>query len=549
MTELEKAISSLREATVDLVEEVNRLKETILEVHEDNYVSSYRPVPPTIKDIVMLKVDEYRESLKKDGKDQDQYFLLDLLIQRFKREPKRFPRWLQYMIVHFSGMRYASAHGSWADPKDLYISLMTAGVENELREMGDAAIAEVCRKKIEQYEPTGLVVSDLNHEPSGLSKSDDPEMKAKIVQHLGHMRSEEPYWRRRGLFNLRLDEENFEVESMTTQDVLEALEDLREKAKIPDWMWKEITTLTDLRLKEAQDDKWDKLTPEEQQEKNTVQWAKYREIMNKWKQDHLTGWREEHDRSNELIVSRAVCNEVAEHILHLRGYKGPAGLSSAADWFMKAADKAKDLRAKNGAGRDAAYFVKPKGLKDYRPGTAILWLKYRNDPPPQWNVVKPFTVDKDKLLPDHYLNSGRWTYKDSGLVRSGTFPNEKGIMIRKTQYLFWVHIATVAEVAQTAEGDVVLTYETSLPYEDRRLSCVGVFKRALHNLLFDGGEDTYNGSFVGFVPDNAAHIPEEDLDEMLNWANVLLKPRPKTKGTPPKTTKSKTKARSKQKSG
>src|SRR6185503_580951 len=100
MTGLEKVLNSLRDATVKLVEEINKLKETILEVHEDNYVSSYRPVPPTIKDLVMLKVDEYRESLKQDGRDQDQYFLLDLLIQRFKREPKRFPRWLQYMIVH-----------------------------------------------------------------------------------------------------------------------------------------------------------------------------------------------------------------------------------------------------------------------------------------------------------------------------------------------------------------------------------------------------------------------------------------------------------------
>ena len=545
MTELDKVLSSLRDATIKLVEEINKLKETILEVHEDNYVSSYRPVPPTIKDLVMLKVDEYRESLKQDGKDQDQYFLLDLLIQRFKREPERFPRWLQYMIIHFSGMRYASAHGSWADPKDLYISLMTTGVENELRAMGDAAIQEFCRKKIEEYKPTQSAAFDLKHEPSAFARSDKPDVKAKIAGHLEHMKSDEPYWRRRGLFNLRLDEENYELESMTTQAVLEALEDLREQAKIPDWMWKEITALTDLRLKEARDDKWDKLTPEQQQEKSSVEWAKYRDILNKWKQDHLTGWREEHDRSNELVVSRAVCNEVAEHILHLRGYKGPAGLSSAADWFMNAADKMKEKRAKHGAGSDAAYFVKPKKIEDYRPGTAILWLKYRNDPPPQWNVVKPFTIGKDKLLPDHYLTSGRWTYKDSGLFRSGTFPNEKGIMIRKAQYLFWVHIATVAEVAETAEGPVVLTYETSLPYEDRRLACVGVFKRALHNLLFDGGEDTYNGSFVGFVPDNPAGIPDEDLDEMLNWDHVLLKTPLKTKRTQTKTKKT----RSKQKSG
>lgn len=297
-------------------------------------------------------------------------------------------------------------------------------------------------------------------------------------------------------------------------------------------MWKEISALTDLRRTEAKDENWEELTSEEQAEKSNAKWTKYREVMKKWKEDHLTGWREEHDRSNELIVSRAVCNEVAEHILHLRGHKGPAGLSSAADWFMNAAKKDEKLFMQNGGGDNVAYFVKPKKKEDapyYRPGAIILWLKYRNDPPPLWNVVKPFTIGKDKLLPDYYLNSGRWAYKDNGLIRSGTFPNDKVMMIKKTQYLFWVHIATVAEVAETAEGTVALTYETSLPYEDRRLSCVGVFKRALHNLLLDGGEDAYNGSYIGYAPDNLAGIPNEDLDEMLNWDHILLKPRKKPK--------------------
>jgi len=178
-----------------------------------------------------------------------------------------------------------------------------------------------------------------------------------------------------------------------------------------------------------------------------------------------------------------------------------------------------------------SYFVKPKKIEDYRPGAAILWLKYRNDTPPQWNIVKPFkTDDGDRTLPDHYINGGRWSYKDKdGLVRSRSVENAKGMMIKRTEYLFWVHIATVADVAETAEGRLILTYETSLPYEDRRRSCVGVFKRLEHNLLFDGGEDTYNGSFIGYVPDNPLDIPAEDLDEMLNWDHVLLKARSRPK--------------------
>jgi hypothetical protein len=542
MTELQQDLTGLKKDAVELEDEVNKLKERILDVHEDNYLSQYRPIPPTLKDIIMLKLDEYRASLMKDGKDKDQYFLLDLLIKRFKAEPQRFPRWLQYMIVHFSGMRYASAHGSWANPKDLYLNLYVSlpmkTISDNLDKLDDFAIAELRQRKIAEYTGEPIPETDLDHELPKFAKAEDAESRKKIEAHLKLLNKGESDAWRQGLLNLSLDEECYE---MTEQQALEALEDLREKGEIPDWMWKEISVVTQLRLTEAKDENWDKLTPDEQAQKNDAKWAKYRESVKEWKQKHLTGWREEHDRYNELIVSRAVCNEVAEHILHLRGHNGPAGLSSAQDWFINAAKKDEKLFKQNGAGKDVAYFVKPK--KDdqapyyrprdtYRAGAAILWLKYRNDPPPLWNVVKPFeTADGDALLPDEYLKSGRWTYKDNGLVRSGTFPNDKGMMIKRTQYLFWVHIATVAEVVPVeGEGTIVLTYETNLPYEDRRHACVGVFKRYLSDLLFDGREDAYNGAFLGYAPDNPAGIPTGDLDEMLNWDHVLLKTQNKRKG-------------------
>ena len=530
---IQSAIASLKKATAGWEREIQELNERVLEVTEENYISEYRPVPPTMKDIIEMKLDEYRETvLKVEGQDRDQHQLLALLIERFKKEPGRYPRWLQYMIVHFSGMRYASSHGSWADPKDLYLSLRIAAINKDLSaaELDDFAVEEMCRQKVAAYTGELRPETDADHEVPALANAEDEESKQRIEGHLALLQREDPYSRRRGLLNLLLDEEDHEIQSMTEQDALEALEDLRAKQDIPDWMWKELSALTQLRLTEAKDDKWDKLTPEEQAAKNSAQWSKYREMMNKWKQDHLTGWREEHDRSNELIVSRAVCNEVAENILHLRGHHGPAGLSSAQDWFLNAAKKAEKLLAQEGPANGAAYFVKPKKKEDvqyYRPGAGILWLKYRNDEPPLWNVVKPFvTVGGDKLLPDTYLNGGRWSYKNGGLDRSRTFKNDKGLTVKSTQYLYWVHIATVAEVAEAAEGEtIVLTYETNLPYEDRRLSCVGVFKRYLHNLLYDGGEDTYNASYVGYVPDNPPEIPDKDLDEMLDWDHILLKPK------------------------
>jgi hypothetical protein len=110
--------------------------------------------------------------------------------------------------------------------------------------------------------------------------------------------------------------------------------------------------------------------------------VKYREIMNKWKQDHLTGWRKEHEHNAELVVSRAVCNEVAEFIQHLRGHKGGAGLASKPDWY-----RGEEAKARGSTNPDKAYYIKPRKAEDYRVGASILWVRYRNDPPPMWNEV------------------------------------------------------------------------------------------------------------------------------------------------------------------
>ena len=80
----------------------------------------------------------------------------------------------------------------------------------------------------------------------------------------------------------------------------------------------------------------------------------------------------------------------------------------------------------------------------------------------------------------------------------------------------------MAEIAETADGMVALTFQTALPYDDPRLSAVGVFKHDIGNLMWDGGEETYNGSFVGYLPEG--QVPASDLDEMLDWNHILLKP-------------------------
>ncbi|HLO14026.1 MAG TPA: hypothetical protein VK206_04295, partial [Anaerolineales bacterium] len=120
---------------------------------EMEFLTNYKPsTPVTVRDIVRLKAEEFARSL--DAKDQ--YQLLADIRQRFEKEPKRFPYWLQYMVVHFSGMRYASAHGSWADPKDLLVELRLGDVQKEQLALSDAEVDAKCREKVTQYEVSGV---------------------------------------------------------------------------------------------------------------------------------------------------------------------------------------------------------------------------------------------------------------------------------------------------------------------------------------------------------------------------------------------------------
>ena len=84
-----------------------------------------------------------------------------------------------------------------------------------------------------------------------------------------------------------------------------------------------------------------------------------------------------------------------------------------------------------------------------------------------------------------------------------------------------MHEATVAEVAETADGPVVLTFETALPYDDPRRSTIGIFKRSARDLRYFVTGRSFNGVFVGYVPEE--NLPEDDLREMLDWNKFLRK--------------------------
>jgi hypothetical protein len=485
----------------------------ILLVTDEKRLVQYLPDPfqkVSVKDIVQLKLDEYKACLA----PMDHYQLLQLVVDKFQSQPDRYPKWLQYMVIHFSGMRYASAHGSWADPKDLLANLRILSIDKDVKGQDDDEVEAFCQEKLECYEPSGTASNGTVGSRPMLSHASDPEWKDRLAQHIKRLKRaleiNSPAYQRNALIDLRTDESNYEIDLMQPAQVYDEL--MSYKDDLPDWMWKEIVKLTDLRVNEVNDKDWEKpATPQPAYSKRD---AELRQVLNDWKNKYVTGWREEHDRSDKLIVTRAVCNEVAEHIQHLRGNSPDGGLRAKPKWYQR-----------NESTNPQAYFVKPKSADDFKPGASILWLRFVPKEPNAWQVADPITTKKGGygVLPPSFPNSS-WSYNRSGLIsRTRMVPGEKGAPVRVTQWLRWMHEATVVEVAETAEGMVVLTFETALPSDDPRLSSIGVFKHyLLGDLLSDRDEDNYYPDFVGYVPEG--NVQTENLQDMLDWKKILLKP-------------------------
>jgi len=294
---------------------------------------------------------------------------------------------------------------------------------------------------------------------------------------------------------------------------------------LPAWAWKWIVMLTSLRVRHVTSAGWETFTPAE----DKIRFADpLYALFSKWASDNIGMWRPEHGRTQEILVTRAVCNETAEHVQHIRGHLPPGGLTDNAARYVKlAAEKA-----------PGAYFVHPTQAGHYTQGASIFWLRYVNSQPSVWQIPKS-TQDANGvgLAPSpsprkgsHSQDKGGrniapvaapWAYQGGGLTRSRTTIDAQKKRVTQNQWLRWIHEATVIEVMDTADGTYVYTFETSLPDDFRGTSCLGVFRNSLRWNLDDGAEDNYNRSFVGYAPENEA--PLQNMRPLMDWNRIILK--------------------------
>jgi len=427
-----------------------------------------------------------------EAKSQDE--LLALILERFEAEPLRFPKWLQYMVIHFSGMRYQSAHGSWADPKVLLESMQVEELKEkiqksplaELDRLYSQAKAELAQKK--NASPDPRAARQLESQIASLGHT--LNRQTALISHLSTQIAEK-------------------LKTQTNQQVLNELK--ARKSRFPEWAWKEIVSRTELRLETREED-WENLTPAERQERWKAENQHWRQIMDAWGRRDITEWRQQHSLTLSLVVTRAVCNEVAEHIQHLRGVKPAAGLAAKPNYYLT--HQRKDL------GR--AYFKRPASSADLKQGASILFLGWVDREPNAWQIARPI-AGVDLLGSDgRPAKVGRWNaseqsepwnYSTQGevMIRTarikvpragGTGPKFETRFLK--EWLRWTHEATVVEVARLADGDYVLTFETGQ---------IGLNLRSLGRML------NHWDIFVGYVP--PGEVKPANLDDMLEGDKIL----------------------------
>jgi hypothetical protein len=508
-----------------------RLENAASATESDQLLGLIDPALVTVKDVVREQVEDFRAAWSQKNHKE----LLEAVVETFMENPQRYPLWLQYMVIHFSGMRYQSAHGSWADPKGLLLSLRMRFIDQELRRLSsDSLLAQaeqrlLCYRSARSRSTILDGAGDEEYNLPALALTDDKAWLSKIDYHLKVLDPAHYYHKFKALIDLRIDEEEYEIEQLSDQQVLDELRELKDV--LPKWMWDEIVRVTELRLTEVVDANWEQLTAEDIEARNQRQMGAYRAILNKWKAENLTGWREEHDATNRLIVSRAVCNEVAEHIQHIRGLTPPGGLTAKPEWYRrKEKDVIKAASMPAGQARplpaERPFLVKPRSAADFKVGASILWIQWVHKMPNPWQIARPMTLNSgEQLLAEQRDALNQIRNAGSHYERHVTIRDKDAhgnpIERSSVQFLRWLHEATVVEVAETADGPTVLTFETALPTDDKRQATIGVFKRLAIDLRHQAAPSWLVGTFVGYMP--AGDSPYQALEDMLNWNRILLR--------------------------
>lgn len=342
-----------------------------------------------------------------------------------------FPDWMQYAIIHFSGMRYASAHGTWEEnPQELLFILKDIEIdhavdENANKVRGEALLEmsskeaqkifsfEAVKKQLRGKDLAALeklipIAASLKEQYIELARAQDEARVKEASEKITTLEEEaetllgefSPAVRKKiialrekdkqALITRFREKSKAKLKALSTAQVLTILKKMRDDGQIPDYAWDEITSFTELRIEMPAD----RLVPKKNKglkdmsitpKVDPAEFTRWKNILKLWyKKSDSTAWRKGHAKTlNVSIVTSLVCDQIGSMVQHARGLEPAGGLRKNALFYY---DLAKD--AKTGPAADwnkdtvcppeppGPVFKKPSKLEDFPCGASIFWMDW-----------------------------------------------------------------------------------------------------------------------------------------------------------------------------
>jgi hypothetical protein len=452
---------------------------------------------------VRWRLHQFRQQISDMGHDE----LLGLVLDRFAADKdfSRYKKQERYLIIHFSGMRYASASKTWGPPQELLATLK----EQEIRE---AFIAPDEHEVEQEAEATGAAIeaelastdtvsarkSELRTVKKGLDApvtmraqlfAKKPEEKqafedleiniqsreaavaggdadgvAQANQQIARLETQigtpelkriraqlgaADHRRLEALRDFRIREARRAMNSLSDLDALSVLEDMKDA--FPPWVWHEVVRRTQLRVNVA-DPHWDDPVPKSLDRKDS-ETARWLAILKSWPREETISVDKQGEKF-EIVATAVVCNQLSEQAQATYGKKITQGIRGAVDWY-------RDKAAKTAGGPDQPFFVRPTKEQDFVEAAGLFWAHFEAKKKPYaGNMAHPldgidFLTEGKQAMRDG-LVEGEWTYHIDPVTKDITRTKGKDDAL-ETQWFSWQHEATVLK---RAPGKVI-TFETS----------------------------------------------------------------------------------------
>ncbi len=339
--------------------------------------------------ITNWRLKKYREALNKMGHDA----LLKDVVDAFERNAASgyFPRWLLYTVVHFSGMRYANAHGTWdKSPQSLLSSLKdeeinTADEDTRKGWQSEAMVDLTAKEKtsvkglwpglkrklskndklvFEKFEPLHEVLMQAYAKLAGAQKDSNfyKEIIANIASSETDIETLQSEFSAKGwkllvatrkaetdkLMGIYRRKAKAKLLKINRPRALAILKQMRDKGQIPDYAWKEITSFTELKLEITdpanlveRDARGLKNVTVEADADALAEFTKWKGVLKAWHSSG-TAWRDQNQKTlSEAVMTSLVCDQIGSVTQHSRGinfgktnpYGGPGGLRNNAMFY------------------------------------------------------------------------------------------------------------------------------------------------------------------------------------------------------------------------